>query len=117
MLKMKHLDRALKHQQLLDRARDRQSRSDEDRRASPEGQEPGRNDAPKTESAGSKTPTAGCWLVVDHANNDEQMGGPFRYQETAAYARSTLELNASNRQNEAWNLWVVFRPQGTAGGA
>jgi hypothetical protein len=43
------------------RARDRQSRSDEDRRASPAGPEPGRDSgAPKNESeGGSETPAAG----------------------------------------------------------
>ena len=38
-------------------ARDRQSRSDGDEGSTPQGQEPGRNDAPKENK--SETPTAG----------------------------------------------------------
>jgi hypothetical protein len=58
----------------------------------------------------ASAPIAGAWWVVDHADNDAPKAGPFQAKETATYARTTMEMNASDRQNEAWNLWVTFVP-------
>lgn len=56
----------------------------------------------------------GAWFVVDWNSDDNRKhAGPFVHQETAGYARQTIEMNASNRQNEAWNLAVVWEPAPT----
>jgi hypothetical protein len=58
---------------------------------------------------GLSTPIPGAWWVIDRANNDAVIAGPFEYGSSAQQARAGYEHAASDAQNERWNLWVVFR--------
>ena len=46
------------------------------------------------------------WFVIDSANGDKILRGPFQSQEAAGITREAMELGATDAQNEAWNLWI-----------
>lgn len=50
------------------------------------------------------------WYIADHHSDDQILRGPFAHSETAAAVRTEMEHNASEEQNERWNLWVIYKP-------
>ena len=65
-------------------------------------------------SAGAGSSPSSCsrdWWVVDRNNGDAKINGPHGSAETAGSVRYVLELNASEEQNERWNLCVVRIPE------
>jgi len=46
------------------------------------------------------------WFVMDGTSGN-YLRGPYKCQHAAGSVRAEMELNASDKTNERWNLWVV----------
>ena len=51
------------------------------------------------------------WYVVNR-DDGHVMRGPYEHEETAGAVRAEIERNATERQRELWNLWVVEKTNG-----
>jgi len=47
------------------------------------------------------------WFVVDLNRDGRKKRGPYKYSETAVAVREEMERNASDEQNERWNLGII----------